>query len=359
MPSIVCDTGSEKTSGCQDLRIPCASVTAVAEKCFRSLIEWDALGDLKAVTTEILRILQVRILERGFAVGKDTSIQWADSSLNLQAGCDGCELWNSRVRKCYAGRMIDGGNGSNGYRGLKGWPASFNKPELFLDRLEPALKWKDLTGTERKDKPWLNGLPRIIFLNDMGDTFSKLLPANWMAPILPRLAESPHQFLILTKRPSRLADFAKQYPLPKNVWPGTTITDDASAFRADHLRSIKSGGPKFLSVEPIWGHIPCLTFREIPWVIIGGESGDSDVTPTNLDWIATAMMNARNAGAAVFVKQLGSNAYFHSSGLKKVYDEEHKVPFETNDSHGGEWNEWPMAFRERHMPKIEVQGVLL
>jgi hypothetical protein len=27
-------------------------------------------------------------------MGRDTAIQWADSSLNLEMGCSGCELWN-------------------------------------------------------------------------------------------------------------------------------------------------------------------------------------------------------------------------------------------------------------------------
>lgn len=94
-------------------------------------------------------------------------------------GCDGCELWNNKRRICYAGRQTEGRTG------FKGWPkGGFSEPELFLDRLEPALKWGPPTAGENEHKPWLNGLPRIIFLNDMGDTFSKKLPQNWMAPIL-------------------------------------------------------------------------------------------------------------------------------------------------------------------------------
>ena len=28
-------------------------------------------------------------------MGEQTAIQWADSTLNLSMGCDGCELWRA------------------------------------------------------------------------------------------------------------------------------------------------------------------------------------------------------------------------------------------------------------------------
>lgn len=35
-------------------------------------------------------------------MGKDTSIQWTDGTVNPTMGCDGCELWNGRRGSCYA-----------------------------------------------------------------------------------------------------------------------------------------------------------------------------------------------------------------------------------------------------------------
>ena len=52
-------------------------------------------------------------------MGDKSTIQWCDSTLNLQMGCDGCELWNHSRRICYAGRMIDG-DPSHGKRGFAG-----------------------------------------------------------------------------------------------------------------------------------------------------------------------------------------------------------------------------------------------
>lgn len=281
-------------------------------------------------------------------MSKDTKIQWCDSSLNLQMGCDGCELWTKTVRKCYAGRQCEE------RRMFKGWPRQFSEPEIYMDRLEPALKWKDLTGTDREDKPWLNGMPRIVFLNDMGDTFSSTLPPNWLAPVLPRLATSPHQFLLLTKRPSRLLEFCEKYTLPKNVWPGTSVTSARTAGRVDYIRQIKTGGPKFVSCEPIWEYLPPETFSELQWAIFGGESGDpEDATPCNVDWIERGMLNAMQAGASPFVKQLGSRPYWQDPVLDTP------TPITLENHHGGDWSEWPQRLRKRFMPACTYAPILL
>src|SRR3712207_7534850 len=43
----------------------------------------------------------------------------------------------------------------------------------FPGRMAEAALWSDLTGTDRPDKPWLNGMPRLIFISDMGDALSE------------------------------------------------------------------------------------------------------------------------------------------------------------------------------------------
>src|SRR5215467_10210005 len=99
-------------------------------------------------------------------MAKGTKIEWADDTVNAEMGCDGCELWDpkNKVRICYAGlqteRMLSKGP-------LKGWPPTFDQPKIFPGRIATAARWKDLTGTVRENKPWLNGLPRTIFVNDM------------------------------------------------------------------------------------------------------------------------------------------------------------------------------------------------
>jgi len=167
---------------------------------------------------------------------KKTNIQWCHSTVNRVMGCDGCELWpgqaqvvvgiqnelelatslsgeplRSAIRravddrhmseiygdresvaqeiasvfhladhvrqrvvdvvrhnaKCYAGLL------GTLRAGHKGYADKFESPKLYPGRLAEAAKWGPPTDNEIMDKPWLVGLPRLIFISDMGDALSK------------------------------------------------------------------------------------------------------------------------------------------------------------------------------------------
>jgi len=231
-------------------------------------------------------------------MAKETDIEYADSTDNIQMGCAGCELWNpaAGMKDCYAGVL------TAKYAGLKGWPKAFDKPTIFPDRMKTAIDWPDLRGEQRFGKPWLNGLPRIVFLNDMGDTFTEGLDPDWFAPFLPEIAKSPHQYLVLTKRAQKLLEFSERHPLPSNIWPGVSVTSENKAGRLKYLEQVRSGGPKWCSLEPILSAVDlaglCPSLR---WLVIGGLSGRDRAT--DIDWIRNP---AKLPGVAVFVKQLGS-----------------------------------------------------
>lgn len=243
-------------------------------------------------------------------MSKETNIEWADSSLNLQMGCDGCELWNpaAEVKHCYAGTLTERYAGVN-----KGFPKSFDEPMIFRERIMQIKNWKSLTGMMRLNKPWLNGLPRIIFLNDMGDTFTESLPLDWLAEkfgekdqsLLDMMERSQDQYLLLTKRPRRMVEFSRWYPLPKNVWPGTSITSQANIGRVRDLMEVKGGGPLWLSVEPLLGPvmIPEVWQSRINWIIVGGESG-KDARPMKPEWARNIREQCRMSATAFFMKQM-------------------------------------------------------
>jgi protein gp37 len=327
----------------------------------------------------------------------ETKIEWCDSTLNLQAGCDGCELWNPKagVRKCYAGQIVDRFGGKN-----KGLPIAFDKPKLFPQRLAELDKWPSLVGVDRPGKPWLNDRPRLVFLDDMGDTFTESLPLDWLAhpaPVCPNghtppqvqlvkgsftctaagcmlqwtpfsyldaLRRSPHQFVLLTKRPKRLLEFSNKWELPPNVWPGTSVTNQTTAARLDYLVRVRGGGPIVVSAEPLHGPVDLGRWlsvkvgRRLGWIIAGGESGTA-ATPCNVQWIRRLVYQAAGAGVACFVKQLGSKPFLHAQGTVEkrgrgfalsVQLMEMQSTWTPADSKGGDPAEWPADLRVRQVP---------
>jgi protein gp37 len=236
-------------------------------------------------------------------MGETSAISWCDSTSNPEMGCQGCELWRPKtgIRICYAGtateKML-----SNGRR--KGWPPSFDQPTLFPGRIEEACRWKDLTGTRRPLKPWLSGRPRVIFLNDMGDTFTAGLPVDWLAPYLPMMGRAPHLWLILTKHPARAVEFSRLHALPPNVWLGTSCTGQQDS-RVRQLQRARAA-LLFVSYEPMLRGADPKPWLEGPaginWVIVGGASGDHGMVPEVRDY-RRVVERCHELGRPVFVKQ--------------------------------------------------------
>lgn len=279
-------------------------------------------------------------------MGTNTKISWCDSTVNPVVGCDGCELSGGH---CYAESLV------NRYAGKKGWPKAFSRPEFVqtIRRLDAAIAWKDLTGTERPNKPWLNGLPRLIFVCDLSDPFSESLPIDWLSPHVDRFAATPHIWMLLTKRPKRMAQFVAEWEqthedrFPQNIWGGTSVTSQATTSRIGELLAVPSLAVRFLSLEPLLGpieftgrwhattcphcgktteghfvgirkntdepfHWYCdrrscrdqFPLPSIDWVIVGGESGRK-ARPMHPDWVRSVRNQCQAAGVPFFFKQWG------------------------------------------------------
>jgi protein gp37 len=172
------------------------------------------------------------------------------------------------------------------------------------------------------------------------------------------MARTPqHSYQILSKRPRRLSRlllsdrFAgdvhaltwqmdghmarpRHWPLP-NVWMGTSIEMDRYCPRADSLRETPAA-VRFLSLEPLLGPLPSLDLTGIDWAIIGGESGGG-AREMDLGWARDLVTRCREAGTAVFVKQLGSCWARRNGGHGK----------------GGDWDRWPEDLRIREFPRTD------
>jgi protein gp37 len=237
---------------------------------------------------------------------------------------------------------------------------SFTEVRLVPGRMAKSAAWSDLRGKDRPDKPWLNGMPRTIFVGDMGDIFSRDVPFEYLERELINVATSKngqrHIWMVLTKQAGRLAQFAawltdRGIAWPANVWAGVSVTRRSTLTRLNFLRQVPAA-VRFASHEPglervdwerVYGGNPSMNLNVLnwlDWLIVGGESdqGRDKARPFDVDWIRSTLRQCRAHRTRLFVKQLGSN----------VRDGANRVQFE--DSHGGDWVEWDPEFRVREMP---------
>jgi len=195
------------------------------------------------------------------------------------------------------------------------------------------------------DKTWLQGLPHLIFVSDMGDAFSRRCDFEFLRedaiPAITSAGGSRKFWLWLSKRPDLMAEFAEEIGgFPTNVCAMTTITSNATLHRVDQLRNVDAT-TRGLSIEPLWERIEIqnLDLSGIDWVIVGGESGKFDIVrPFHLEWAQELYQHCSAQGVAFFLKQLGRKPIYRGQLLQ------------LNDCHGGDWAEWPNHLRVREFP---------
>lgn len=209
-----------------------------------------------------------------------SAIEWTEATWNpwmgctkVSAGCDNCYMFSEQKRY---------GNNPEVVRRSK---TKFSDP----------LKWKE---------------SKLIFTCSWSDWFHKDADP-WRDEAWQIIKDTPHHtYQILTKRPGRVfrnlpRDWGEGYP---NVWLGTSVENQAAAFRAWRLGDIPAR-VRFLSCEPLLGHVTFTNadgqsaLRRINWVIVGGESGAS-CRPMDIEW-ARNIRDECIDGTAFFLKQLG------------------------------------------------------
>lgn len=243
---------------------------------------------------------------------------------------------------CYAAKMhlAKGTSIANPNRKInKGYAPIFEDVTRFHGRVWKMAKEKDLIGTYSENKSWINGLPRLVFVSDMGDALSRKSDFNFLKKevIEPIISEEGrrHIWLWLTKRPGVMAEFAHEIGgLPENIVAMTTLTaaNAKARQRLQQLASIKAK-LKGLSLEPLRSEIPAelldVAKEQIDWIIVGGESGHkAHCNPFHAEWALGLEQYCRENEIAFFCKQMGSRPYYKGELIK------------FKDSHGGDWNEW-------------------
>ena len=210
-----------------------------------------------------------------------SGIEWTESTWNPLTGCTkispGCKY-------CYAERMairlkaMGQGNYKNGF-----------SLTMHEQTLKKPLDWK---------------LPQFIFVNSMSDLFHNDVPVEFIQKVFDVMKSAHwHQFQVLTKRSERLAELSPILEWADNIWMGVSVENNDYVNRIDDLR--KTGAAiKFLSLEPLLGHLSNLNLEGISWVIVGGESGPNS-RKMEYEWVSEIKDQCQNAQVPFFFKQWG------------------------------------------------------
>ena len=282
-----------------------------------------------------------------------TKIEWADAVWNPITGCtpvsEACE-------NCYAKRMANRLAGRYGYPADDPFRVTFHR-----ERLEDPLKWKK---------------PRRIFVLSMGDIFHSDVPfylTNEIFEVMRKASNMPgHIFMVLTKRPQRMAEFIEllkrnkgpdfvRWPLP-NVWLGVTAENQARADERIHQLLQIPAAVRFVSIEPMLGPVDLREFLKLEicprciggiktrqaegwprcnrcgfqgasmsslwpehasvhqrWVICGGETGPG-ARPMHPDWVRSLRDQCQAAVVPFFFKGWGKWTQNPSAAGKRILD---------------------------------------
>lgn len=252
-----------------------------------------------------------------------TSIEWTDATWNPTTGCTrvsaGCD-------HCYADRLSRRLLADTYRARLPVVNTAANRRDPFAVRTWP----------ERLSIPASWRRPRRIFVNSMSDLFHKEVPEDFVRRCFEvMLGVGRHVYQVLTKRPARAAKFVRRHAdlfpsgLPSHIWIGTSVENQAVAYRVRHLLAVPAS-VRFLSCEPLIGPLDLSGFLsgrdtgrsdapghgnrsglraedappKLHWVIVGGESGP-DARQMAPEWVRTVRDHCATSAIPFFFKQWG------------------------------------------------------
>lgn len=319
-------------------------------------------------------------------MAENSAIEWTHHTFNPWIGCTkvgpGCD-------HCYAEAMM-----ATRY-GRVEWGPHGARSRTSRANWRLPLKWDRAAAAA--------GVRHRVFCASLADVFDNhvSIQPEWRADLWHLIAQTPNlDWLLLTKRPGNIAkmlpgSWERGWP---NVWLGCTVVNQEEACRDIPKLVSVPARTRFLSIEPMLGPIdltldgavclPCPNAVDglsmdpetgayeccsrcdftgigdewgIDLVIVGGESGPGS-RPMHLAHARALKDQCRDAGVAVFVKQLGRRCIMdrHDAvqpcGLGAGWDALERggplgiVSF--RNIKGGDTIEWPKDMRVQEMPGV-------
>lgn len=339
-----------------------------------------------------------------------SSIEWTNSSWNpirarrKDTGKVGwaCVKVSPGCQRCYA-ETLNGRNLPECGTGLDYTVPALSLVDFVIDEktLEQPLRWKR---------------PRKIFVGSMTDLFGEFVPDAFIDRIFAVMALCPqHTFIVLTKRAKRMREYFRaapwgqiemvaeeicleakrspvisaadmlsmnRIPLP-NVWLGVSVEDQQRADERIPDLLATPAAVRWVSYEPALGPVDfwypktiypdgpprcCSGFEcgcmgkptepplihGIDWIVVGGESGPG-ARPFNIAWARDTIRQCREAGVAVFVKQLGARPHsIHLNPNVTSQDDEIVTNYKLKNRKGGDMAEWAEDLRVRDFPEVQT-----
>jgi protein gp37 len=175
---------------------------------------------------------------------------------------------------------------------------------------------------ELLDLPLKTKTPAVWFVAERSDLFHEDVPDYFIHDALNAIGTaSHHTFLLLTKRPDRMAEVLRDHyesalinPYT-NLWVGTTSENQEQFNKRGSFLEQTPAAYRFISIEPMLEEINITRylpnrgrtyshgFGPIVWVICGCESGKK-ARPMRQEWSLSLMKQCRGTGAAFFLKQI-------------------------------------------------------
>ncbi len=138
----------------------------------------------------------------------------------------------------------------------------------------------------------------------MSDLFHESVPAEFTEDVFRAMNKaSHHTFQVLTKRPERVAGFARRLHWTPNIWLGTSIESPRWLNRLRTLQRI-GAETRFLSLEPLLEPLRDLVLTGVHWVIVDGESGPG-ARPMEPEWVREIRDQCIADRVPFFFKQWG------------------------------------------------------
>lgn len=237
--------------------------------------------------------------------GINTGITWCDATVNLWWGCSKV---HTGCKNCYAEYFSD----TRYKKNLWGEKQPRQRIKSAFNDLD---KYQKNASAENKILKIFCGSMMDIFEDSkelINPTEEFECTADLRFRLFHKISKGEYNnlvFLFLTKRPENIALNVPTSWItnaPKNVWFGTSISNQETAEKFVNILHSYDSNNLFLSAEPQIGRIEIyhlLREQKINWVIQGGESGHHK-RPFNLDWARSMRDECAALGVPYFFKQI-------------------------------------------------------